>query len=501
MSLSPRFTTLVGASALMIGSSASADVTAAQVWEDWQRSLAIYGEDTISIGSTSMIGDTLTVSDVTMRLVDETTTTIIDMGDMVFTEAGDGTVDVTLPEQYPIIATNEDGSGGVRMTVTQGGLTTKVSGDPSRLVYDISAERYAFSMDEITVDDTTIDMDVRIGVNDMSGTYISEPGDIGVYGYILDAGSLDFVVDTPEGENNQDRVTVVGQASNLSINFDYTVPAGGISENPAELFSSGLTLNGGYAYDGADMTIDMVSDGASFSTKLGLANSAQQYDISDNMLRYSGESNGVSIDATGASLPFPIAMTLAAFSSSFVMPMGETDEPADFGISLGIEDLQVSDMIWSMLDPTNALPHDPATLLFELSGKMRLLMDGALAQEQLLENDGAVPAEVYSLDLDTLKLDIIGALLTGEGSFTFDNSDLDSFDGMPRPEGTATFTLTGLNALIDNLVSMGLVPADQAMMGRMMTGMFARSTGDDELTTTVEINGQGHVIANGQRLQ
>jgi len=38
-------------------------------------------------------------------------------------------------------------------------------------------------------------------------------------------------------------------------------------------------------------------------------------------------------------------------------------------------------------------------------------------------------------------------------------------------------------------------------MGRMMMGMFATPTGDDELTSKIEVNDEGHLIANGQRLQ
>jgi hypothetical protein len=38
-------------------------------------------------------------------------------------------------------------------------------------------------------------------------------------------------------------------------------------------------------------------------------------------------------------------------------------------------------------------------------------------------------------------------------------------------------------------------------MGRLMMGMFARTTGDDQLRTTVEVNDQGHLIVNGQRMQ
>jgi hypothetical protein len=51
------------------------------------------------------------------------------------------------------------------------------------------------------------------------------------------------------------------------------------------------------------------------------------------------------------------------------------------------------------------------------------------------------------------------------------------------------------------LIQMGLIPEDQAMMPRMMLGMFATPVGDDMLTSTIEVNAEGHVLANGQRLR
>jgi hypothetical protein len=37
---------------------------------------------------------------------------------------------------------------------------------------------------------------------------------------------------------------------------------------------------------------------------------------------------------------------------------------------------------------------------------------------------------------------------------------------------------------------MGLIPEDQAMMPRMMLGMFATPVGDDMLTSTIEVNAE-----------
>ena len=94
-----------------------------------------------------------------------------------------------------------------------------------------------------------------------------------------------------------------------------------------------------------------------------------------------------------------------------------------------------------------------------------------------------------------------GAVITGEGSFTFDNEDLQSFAPMPRPEGDAAIQINGLNALLDNLVTMGIVPAEDVMGPRMMMGMFARSTGDDQMEIAIEVNKAGEVLVNGNRVR
>jgi hypothetical protein len=72
---------------------------------------------------------------------------------------------------------------------------------------------------------------------------------------------------------------------------------------------------------------------------------------------------------------------------------------------------------------------------------------------------------------------------------------------MPRPEGSINLRLEGANALIDKLIQMGIVQQEDAMGARMMMSMFTIPDGDDVLTSTIEVNEQGHVLANGQRIQ
>ena len=168
-----------------------------------------------------------------------------------------------------------------------------------------------------------------------------------------------------------------------------------------------------------------------------------------------------------------------------------------------MRDFAVSDMIWGLLDPSAQLPRDPATLALDLSGKAKVLFDFLNPdQAAALQSSGAAPGELNALTLKSLVLDAVGARLTGTGDFTFDNSDLTSFDGMPRPTGAVDLKLVGGNGLLDKLVAMGMLPQEQAMGARMMMGLLAvAGTEPDTLNSKIEINDAGHILANGQRIQ
>ena len=59
-----------------------------------------------------------------------------------------------------------------------------------------------------------------------------------------------------------------------------------------------------------------------------------------------------------------------------------------------------------------------------------------------------------------------------------------------------------LSDQLDKLIEMGLVSDQDAMGARMMMSMFAVPGSEpDTLSSTIEVNEQGHVLANGQRIK
>jgi len=170
------------------------------------------------------------------------------------------------------------------------------------------------------------------------------------------------------------------------------------------------------------------------------------------------------------------------------------------GLTLG--GFTTSESLWGMIDPNGDLPRDPATIAIALSGEATPFVN--ILDPQAMENletSGEPPAELNALTLESLEVAAVGARLTGEGDFTFDNSDMETFDGFPKPEGSVDLSLTGANALIDKLIGMGLLAEEDAMGARMMMSMFTVPAGDDALESTIEVNDQGHVLANGQRIR
>mgnify|MGYP000026270485 CR=1 FL=1 len=202
-----------------------------------------------------------------------------------------------------------------------------------------------------------------------------------------------------------------------------------------------------------------------------------------------GKTEGRAVNMMGPDLPVPVYVAAGGFGWGFQMPLMASQEQQPLGASLNIVDLTVADMLWGLFDPTGVLPRDPATLAFKLDGLATLFHD--LTDPNIDEMEEA-PGEVNAMSLTSMLIKVAGASIAGEGSFTFDNSDLETFDGMPRPLGAINLNGKGLNGLIDKLVQMGLLPDDQAMGARMMMGLFAvPGPGEDELNSTIEVNEQG----------
>ena len=223
--------------ALISATAASAQVTAADVWADWQASLALYGQDNLTIGAETMTGDTLTVSGITFGFEEETTKLSGAMGDVTFTELGDGTVSVGMAPTNPITIGDQDGNV-LKMSINQSGLKVIVSGTPEQMNYDVSADQYAFVVDEITEDGKPIEVDIRVALNDIAGRYVTRTSDMRQISYDMTAASLDMIADITPPDTDGDYVTISGKIENISTASEMTLPVTADLENPMAVFGA-----------------------------------------------------------------------------------------------------------------------------------------------------------------------------------------------------------------------------------------------------------------------
>ncbi|TNC71791.1 DUF2125 domain-containing protein [Rubellimicrobium roseum] len=499
----------VSATALLLALGAGpamAAVTAQQVWDDWKAQMAVYGESGITIGSEEQAGNVLTVTDLGFDVTSEDGSTATgNLAQLVFTENDDGTVTVTMSEDYPIrITSPADAATGsqaseIDMALRHNGLEMTVSGSPGALTYDLSAARYALEVDSIKEDGAEVAGDATIAFNDVSGTYTSTIGAAREVVYDLAAASMDLLLDVTDPTDGT-QATMSGKVNEVATEATVTLPLDPAA-NPEAMLMNGLSLDGGYTTGGGNYLFEVTDASGPSNGTFTTEASQMSFAMDKDAIAYSGQATGVGLDVTAATLPMPIQATLAQYGFDFEMPLSKTGAPAPWALGLNLTDLALGEEIWAMFDPQAMLPRDPASFVLDLTGTATMLFDLMdPAQAEGMANAPS-PAEINSANLNNLRVAFGGAEVTGSGAFTFDNTDTTTFPGMPRPTGALDLQLDGVNGLLDTLVAMGLLPEDQAMGPRMMLGMFTTATGEDQLTSRIEVTEDGQLLANGQRLQ
>ncbi|MFT7593348.1 MAG: hypothetical protein ACI8R4_000661 [Paracoccaceae bacterium] len=487
---------------------AFADVTAQDVWSDWKSYLTGAGYEVSGTESTS--GGTLTISGLTMSMqMPQTAGAVsVDLGQMVLAGNSDGTVSVSMPATIPMrIFSQVEGedSFDVGLSYTQSGHSLVVSGDPDNMNTAYKAAQVDMTLSSLVVDGEQMPPGlarVSVTLTDVISDTLMQTGDMRSYSQTGGAETLsyDFAFNDPESD---DAGEFTGTMQGVGFEGAGKIPGKYDTADFAAMLKAGFAFDGAFTYSASNTEMQGVGDGEKVSMtsssqggRLGVAMSAAH-------LAYDVSQMASAISITTSQLPFPVAINMAEVGFKLDIPVAKSDEEQDFAFSLKLADFTISDMIWGMFDPGAVLPPDPATIALDLTGKAKVLVDffdPAVAEQ--LEHMSAPPGELNALNINQLLVSAVGAKLSGTGQFTFDNTDLESFDGLPAPAGEANLELTGANGLIDKLIQMGLMSDQDAMGGRMMMGMMAvPGDGPDTLKSKIEINDQGHISANGQRLK
>lgn len=500
-----RLTGLFGSTALcaLLSTTSVQAMTAAEVWKNWKDFATSTGQ-TVTTASETMDGDTLVVSGASFVSAEPEATITIAIDEVRFKELGDGSVEVTTSPTYPITISDTASAGAansMQLMVSQTNLRTVASGTPENVSYAITSDAIAVTTNSVTENGKAIPVNVSVTMNGAGGTYTMAPrsADLADLTSTFNATSLAVEVHADDQE--------IGSKVDLSASVGAfaTVMNGTFGkallemDNPAAAVAAGLAMDVGFTYGPLSYAVDVVENGAPTKINGKSDGGALGFAMDKAKMAFKGGGKGVQVVVSGAEIPFPEVMIAYAESAfDFSMPVTKSADTQNFSMVAKLIGLTVSEDIWAMVDPTATIPRDPATMIVDTKGAVRLdadLMDDAAM------NSGTPPGQLQSLDIPALQLTIGGAEFTGNGALTFDNTDLTTFQGMPVPTGTIDLKLMGGNGLLDKLIALGLVPEDQAMSARLMMGMFARpGDGPDTLTTTLEFKDKGF-FANGIQLQ
>lgn len=481
---------------------ALADVTAADVWSNQQNYYDAMG---VKLNGT-LSGDQLTNPEINVILPMGIASFQITADAVTMTENGDGSVTVTYPSPMNVSlvgGVQGEGTASGNLTLTHDGYTIIATGEPGDITYDIDAQNLRMEIGDVSLDGAnTAEFSVEGFVEMASwvGTAQVTEGDLITRSTTVDTGETDvdltFSVDGAQSRSTQNSqpVRTVGSIA---------LPAGGSDiMNLSAAVRNGLNVNiettGGETTSLSETTID---GGSTIRQITHTGPQTAAFTFNEDGFQAVGEADGFDMTMTDPTMfPGDLEFSVDSVTANYDVPLNASEEPQDFRVATSLTGFTMGDTIWDLFDPEGQLPRDPAEISFDVTGMGTNGTDllDIMAMSQMF---GPPAIEIDEVTIENLRIAAVGAEVMAQGAMTFDWTDFQTIPGIARPEGKVTVNLNGANALMDKLSAMGLIPEEDLMMPRMMMGMFSTPVGDDMLETVLEVNSEGHVLANGQRIQ
>ena len=488
-----------------------AAVTPEDVWTNWKAMAGSFGE-TITAASEARDGDTLVVKGITLAMDQDGGKASGTIDELRFADKGDGTVEVTMSDSLSMTMTTPtttDSQPPVSMsvTLTAPGMSTIASGTPDAISYALTAPDIKVHVEGADAADATkaaVKMDV--GLTGTTGTFASAKADTGQ--------KMDYQIASKTAE-----ITANVQDSTNSTDVDFKLAVADISGTSSGLFlgaeamkdvaaalKAGFGVTSSVTYGAGTYEVNAKQGDTPTKVSGSIGSGNFSVALAESGFQFGSGCKDMTITIDSAAIPIPnMSASFGEAAFRLAMPLAKSDTQSDFSLLTKLVDLKISDALWGMVDAGNALPHDPATLIIDTKGTVTLTTD-LTDQTAMDAMGGTPPGQLNSFDVTQLNLKVAGAEIKGQGAFTFDNTDTATIDGVPMPTGTLDLVATGVNGLIDKLVTMGLVPQDEAMQGKMMMGMFAKpGDGPDTLISAIEfkdkkmtINGMEMPLGGGQ---
>ena len=485
---------------------AHADLSTRDAWDNLKKLLETGGYRVI--GQEVLVGSDLSIKDVQISFeVDAQTDINFDISSVNLTKNKDGFIHIRLPEEIYVQYLNEDEFGyktEANILVRARELDFKVSGKLSEILYQLSASSAGFALVELLdngVPSPDFSADMEFVLADVNSTIRVEGESTIEIKSLFSASGASIkgglsVLSVPVELNFQ---YVMGQLKSNSVSNE---PKISINENFELALSKGFSSTSNFNFDTSQLNLNATTPSGPLSLSLTTGPSSLTSALSQSgfFIQSDNEQSKFKLDLPAFGSNFEL--DFQEFSTSLNMPLLAKSGEQQFGMRGNLSGLNLSDTIWNLFDANKLMPDDPASIKFAIEGST--ILNDDLTGQAIIENQDLDPLEfgqILRFELKEFLFDALGITVEANGSFEFDNEDLETFEGIPRPMGTASLKIKGSNAFIDRLENMQLLPSETIMGARMILALIMRATGDDILLSEFEIDEKGKVYANGQRLR
>ncbi|PHQ98714.1 MAG: hypothetical protein COB39_07840 [Marinosulfonomonas sp.] len=220
---------------------ALADITAKEVWDNWQNRLTTLGFE-VSFDE-AMSAGILTINNLTLTMIDDDQqTSTITLGPVGYREQGDGSVEVILATDTPVTFKNDGSSFTFNQTHT--GLSYIISGSPDAITHNIQADEISLNLTEMVekgelFENAKLDLILRA----VSGTSLLESGGFDKVISDFTIGEFAYDMDMKEPGEQGKVYAWNGSITNLHGNTNIVIPKNLKTGAPTELLDAGIVLN------------------------------------------------------------------------------------------------------------------------------------------------------------------------------------------------------------------------------------------------------------------
>jgi len=322
----PRLLPSVSVLALIATTPAFAQVSAADLWAEWQATATATDQEmTADVTET---GDGLILENFRTRTVSGDSTTLGELDRITLTNMADGSVSVELSQPYVATLTFPEDAGGPEITaqvlVNYEGLNISVARTNDGLSYDILADTLRVDEGEISNDrgDPPPTFDIAIVARDLDTNY-TITGDAADQRFESSGstGSISarFDLQPPEGEDGQLKISFA--SADLSSESSGSMVALSAMQQDAGGLPDGYDVAGDVAYDWLRLDVSFDDTEQSFSTSYTNEGGAFGIALSNDEIRFSDIAEQAEVQVSASESPVPVQYSAASTELVLAIPL------------------------------------------------------------------------------------------------------------------------------------------------------------------------------------